>query len=196
MIQISIYDIATGRIVNNITTFDPDVIDLNVGPQQAYIEGIWPANQYYIRGAVPVAFPPKPGGAFVWDWDNEGWIDPRTPGDIAADAETALQTARAAASITKNALLNACMAIGLLNPAEAAQAARGEIPDKLAPVVAGLSAEERDMIAVNWPGAGVIDRLDPYLTAVSARLGVSDAELDMIFGVIPPVEHQPQGDPL
>lgn len=126
-----------------------------------------------------VAFPPRPGPWAVWD--GQRWFDPRTAADHVAD----LDARRAAASITKSAFLQACIAVGLLNPAEAADAARGYIPAPFGPAIAGLPAEQRDMIEVIWPAVTRVDRMDPLILAVAASAGLSGELLDEIFGVAP-----------
>lgn len=137
-------------------------------------------NKHYWDAATKafVAFPPKPG---PWAaWDGQCWFDPRTAADL--DAR------RAAASITKSAFLQACLAVGLLNPAEAADAARGYNPGPLRSGhrrPAGLPAEQRDMIEVIWPAVTRVDRMDPLILAVAASAGLGDALLDEIFGLAP-----------
>lgn len=182
MIRIAIFDPATGAIRSVMTFSHRNVEDalLNIpdGALAAEVgEDVMPATHYIGPEDAPVKYPPKPAEWSVWD--GAQWIDPRTPADLAE----ALDEKRVASSVTKIAFITGCMEIGILTPPEAIAASRGEIPDSFAPIVAAMSPMERDYACIHWGAARQIDRLDPFILAVAATAGVSDATLDALFGL-------------
>lgn len=163
-----------------ITSPEPAVVALNVQPGEAVHLGDVDLHRHYIRGGVAHEYPPRPGPWAVWD--GGPWVDPRSPSDLAAE----LEARRNAASITRSAFLQACISVGLLNPAEAAEAARGDIPAPFEMAIADLPAEQRDMIPVIWPAVTWVDRVDPLTLGVVAHRDIGAELLDQIFGVADP----------
>tara|TARA_B000000460_G_scaffold249681_1_gene232614 strand:- start:845 stop:1396 length:552 start_codon:yes stop_codon:yes gene_type:complete len=141
-------------------------------------EGQFPtANRHYFVDDEMFDAGPAPD---PWSaWDGSAWVDPRTEADLAAE----MQARRDAASLTRMEFIMAAMAVNLLDPAEAAAAAQGLIPDSFQTAVATLSAYERDMVAIFWPSASVIERMHPILLAIASAMGIPDETLDEIFGL-------------
>ncbi|KGJ19301.1 hypothetical protein [Paracoccus sanguinis] len=137
-------------------------------------------DSHYWNGSAFEPFPqPRPG---PWaEWNGQAWIDPRTPAAHAAE----LAAARGSASLSKLAFLMGCMEYGLLSPPEVIAAARGEIPESFAGVVAALSPMERDYASVYWAAARQIDRTHPLILMVAAGAGISESTLDALFGLSP-----------
>lgn len=175
----TIYDAATGVIRAVINSPYPSVIGLNVREGEAVIEGEYDAARVYIRDDTPREYPPRPGEWAVWTGSE--WTDPRT----ADDHEAERQARRHSSFLTKSEFLQACMSVGLLTPAEAAAAARGDVPESYGPALATMSAEQRDRVAVIWPAVTRIERMDPLILAVAAGAGISDETLDAMFGLAP-----------
>ena len=63
MREVSIYNIATGKIRMRLTT-DQDHIDQNVQEGEAYIEGHHCDRTYHVQDSVPVEKPPVPPTPF------------------------------------------------------------------------------------------------------------------------------------
>ena len=178
---VTIYDIATGA-VRRVLDVPPQEVALNFDPatEAVYTGEADPEATYFVDGQ-PVAMPPRPGSWAVFDHGAGEWTDPRTPEDLAA----ALAEARAVASLSKLAFLMGCMEYGLLSPPEVIAAARGEIPESFAGVVAALSPMERDYASVYWAAARQIDRTHPLILMVAAGAGISESTLDALFGLSP-----------
>ena len=126
-----------------------------------------------------VKLPARPSPAMRYDVEAGAWFDPRTPDDLTAE----LDARRAAAALTKNEFLQACMSVGLLTPKEAAVAARGNIPESFASAVAGMGAEMQDRVSVAWPASTRVERMDPLILAVAAARSIAPETLDEIFDV-------------
>ena len=178
---VTIYDMATGA-VRRVLDVPPQEIALNFDPatEAVYSGEVDPEATYFVAGQ-PVALPPPPGPWAVFDYGAGVWLDPRTPEEFAA----ALAEARAVASLSKLAFLMGCMEYGLLSPPEVIAAARGEIPESFAGVVAALSPMERDYASVYWAAARQIDRTHPLILMVAAGAGISESTLDALFGLSP-----------
>lgn len=173
----TIYNAETGLIRLTIESPDPDTILANVQDGEEIIEGAYDPRTCYIADGEARLFPPRPG---PWaQWDGEKWIDPRTPADLEAE----LQAKRGAAWLTKPDFLLACMGVGLLTPDEAAQAARGIVPEPFQSAVDALDPMTKDYLAVLWPTATRIERTDPFIETIAAMRGLSDALVDQLFGV-------------
>jgi hypothetical protein len=54
-------------------------IQEQLAPGEAYVEGSFPDNVYYVEDGVPVALPPKPSEYCVFNYTTKQWFDPRTP---------------------------------------------------------------------------------------------------------------------
>lgn len=94
MTDITIYDLATGRIMVTASTPDASMLPLPE-PGQASIVGCYPAAAYLVSDGLPVPFPPRPGDWAVWDWPTHTWTDPRDAAWHEAQAAAALAALRA-----------------------------------------------------------------------------------------------------
>ena len=173
----TIYNAETGLIRLTIESPDPDTILANVQDGEEIIEGAYDPRTCYIADGEAMLFPPRPGDWAIWD--GGAWIDPRTPADLEAE----LQAKRGAAWLTKPDFLLACMGVGLLTPAEAAQAAQGIVPEPFQTAVDALDPMTQAYLAVIWPTATRIERMDPFIQTIAAVRGLSDELVDQIFGI-------------
>ena len=94
-----------------------------------------------------------------------------------------MQARRSAAWLTKSDYLLACMGAGILTPAEAAQAAQGIVPEPFQSAVDALDPMTQDYLAVIWPTATRIERMDPFIQTIAAVRGFPDALVDQLFGI-------------
>jgi len=72
----TIYDPASGQIINTISSADQDIIDINL-QDKSFVEGIFDATHFYIKHNQPVEFPNKPTRdhmRYIWDWNQLTWI--------------------------------------------------------------------------------------------------------------------------
>lgn len=84
--DISIFNILTGEIVDNCFIPEED-IDANIGEGQSYLIGNYPMNEYYVKGGLPVMYPPRSNPQYSYDYDNEQWFDARSSEQIVAQFE-------------------------------------------------------------------------------------------------------------
>lgn len=100
------------------------------------------------------------------------------------DAEKAANLAawRDTANLTRRQFCLACLQAGLLTPDDAVTAASGGWPSRFDAALAGLSAVEVAAAKVEWAAVSTIRRTAPLLVAVQAVAGVTDAQLDALFG--------------
>ncbi len=131
------------------------------------------------------AYPPRPGTWAEFDFMARQWIDPRS----AADMQAALFAAREAATLDKSELLMrlAMPGVGILSPEEAIEAAQGRIPASFQPAIASLPAEAQMLARIKWAGDQIISRTNPLLILAAYAKGISDEQMDQIFGVVAPV---------
>lgn len=176
---ISIYD-ESGAITRHAEGPDLELLAMNVGDGEGWVPGHYDPGAYYINAeGEPQPLPPKPG---PWaQWGGAEWIDPRTPADLEAE----LQARRSVAWLTKSDFLLACMGVGLLTPAEAAQAAQGIVPEPFQTAVDALDPMMQAYLAVIWPTATRIERMDPFIQTIAAVRGLSDELVDQLFGIEP-----------
>lgn len=112
----------------------------------------------------------------VW---REAWaVTPLSAEEKAAN----LAAWRETATLTRRQFCLACLQAGLLTPDDAVTAASGGWPSSFDAALAGLSAMEVAAAKVEWAAVSTIRRTAPLLVAVQAVAGVTDAQLDALFG--------------
>lgn|GEM_PF-2277127 len=176
--QLSIYKAETGLIVGTLFSDYLKSVLLNVAEDEPCLEGAYDPDTHYIDAeGEPQPLPPKPG---PWaQWTGTEWIDPRTPDDLEAD----LQAKRNAAWLTKTQFLLACMENGLIEPEGAAMAGRGDIPPQFQSAYDALDPMMKAYLAVIWPTATRIERMDSFILAIAAERGLSNELVDQLFGI-------------
>lgn len=157
-----------------------DLVDVQGGDDLSVVAppGVSDDRHYYDDGEF-IEYPPKPHGFYAFDFETRAWIDPRTPADLEAE----LQAKRDAAWLTKPDFLLACMGAGILTPADAAAAAQGIVPEPFQTAVDALDPMTQDYLAVIWPSATRIERMDPFIQTIAAVRGLSDELVDQLFGI-------------
>lgn len=173
-----IYDINTG-VIARVGECPADTLPLQplyIG--EARIVGRADPVTDYVRDGAVVPYPPRPTGAH-WVWSGDDWVDPRTPADLAA----ALQARRAGISLDKANLLIRLVEAHLLPAADAAEAARGIIPPSMAAMIETLPPAARTAAEIKWAADTSINRLHPVILAAAYAMGLTDAQVDQIFGV-------------
>lgn len=148
-------------------------------PATQYVESHDPADP--TGTAVVVDYPPSPGPWAVWDWGARAWADPRTPVELAA----ALNAKRATAWLDKSDLLIRLIAAGIMSPEDAEEAAGGAIPASMAPLMEMLPPGAQMAARIKWRSDTQISRTHPVIVLAAHALGISDEQLDQIFGVAP-----------
>lgn len=191
MIELTVYDPVTGRILRNLTIPEWDAIEFvaaNIGDGEEAVEGLFSSSEYVIRNGEPVSIPPQTSETTIFDHATGQWVDERT----AADWSEALQAARDTASLSRAAFILACVPV-ILNPAEARIAAAGDFPEPFAAILATMPAEQQLEAEIRWRAATVIDRTNPLIVNMAAAANIDEWTLDEVFGVIwpPPLPDWP-----
>lgn len=65
-----------------------------VGPNEDWIEGTYPDDQFYVEGYTPVPMGPQPSPAHVFNYATKQWEDPCTLDDLKAAKNAAINAAR------------------------------------------------------------------------------------------------------
>lgn len=100
-----------------------------------------------------------------------------------APVVTPIEDQRAEAQLSRSAFLRACVSAGIITEAIAEEAASGVWPVAFDPFIAGLTAEERIEAKATWADGGAVRRDNPILALIAAHEGVTDAQLDLMFGI-------------
>lgn len=125
----------------------------------------------------------RPAPHLQWDVAAQEWIDPRTAEDVEAAAAADLQARRERASLSRAGFIKAVMHAGIVTPAEAAEVAKGNVPESLGPAFAAMTEAERAEASIDWSAAQRVDRLHPLILKLADALGVTDQDLDTLFGL-------------
>ncbi|MFC3569205.1 hypothetical protein [Paracoccus simplex] len=176
MTPFTVFDAATGAVVSNLSVTDISDAMLNATGHQVLVQGEYRAREWRLVNGVITPMPESPGEWAVFDYASGEWTDPRNPlQEMAA--------ARAAAVMPRPDFLLAAIAAGIIQPSDAGPAARGEIPPSLTSVFEGLPPEVQLEAVVRWGAATMIERMNPILLALAGAMGVSEAQLDGLFGI-------------
>jgi hypothetical protein len=84
----TVYSTITGQILRIVNTIN---IDIQIGPNEAYLDGFIDDSLYYIENQQPVEFPPKPDKYSNFDWTTHQWVlDPVAAGNAVVEKRDVL----------------------------------------------------------------------------------------------------------
>ena len=115
-----------------------------------------------------------------WSNDDGYSLSAKPPPPEPTEAEK-LADARQAARITRGKFCMACVGAGLLTEAEAIEAAKGDWPESFSNALPDGVPEYAAKI--EWASVTHVRRMNKILLGVAAAAGVTDAQLDQMFGV-------------
>ena len=92
---------------------------------------------------------------------------------------------RAGALLSRAEFCTALRAAGILTRSEAIAAARGDWPASFEPMLDSMTEAEADAALILWAGITVIERSHPLLEAVRQFKGLSQEDVDALFGYTP-----------
>jgi hypothetical protein len=95
-----------------------------------------------------------------------------------------IEVIRAEMVISRGAFCLALAGAGVLPPVEAIDAAKGNWPATFAAALTGLSDAEGFGAQIEWATAQNIRRTHPLLAVLAAAAGLSDAQVDALFGAV------------
>lgn len=90
---------------------------------------------------------------------------------------------RSTASLTRREFCLALAVSGVLQPEDAIAAAKGEWPAVMDSFLSFLDRAQSTDAQIEWAATGSIDRLHPFVLSLASWLGLSDQQLDDLFGV-------------
>ena len=102
------------------------------------------------------------------------------PNESPADVQAAR---RASANVSRAEFCNALLAAGALTFTDALAAAKGDWPAPFAGALAAIPQANQAQAQILWAAAQTIDRMNPFILAVQAALGWTDAQADALFGI-------------
>lgn len=119
----------------------------------------------------------------IWREVDGQWIEELVATALpAGEADRTLAAWRSEATLTRRQFCLACLRAGLLTPDDAVIAARGFWPPSFDAAISGLTPEQKAEAQIEWAAVSVIRRDAPLLAAVQATAGVTDEQLDGLFG--------------
>lgn len=101
-------------------------------------------------------------------------------------AQAQLLRARAETCLDKGELLIRLVGAGILPPAEAEDAAMGIIPPSMEAMMTSLPPEVQTAARIKWRTDAEIGRTHPVIVSAAYAMGLSDEDVDAIFGVVAP----------
>ena len=104
----------------------------------------------------------------------------KSAAEIEADS---LQTLRAGAALTRREFCLALATASVLQPEDAIAAAKGEWPSVMGGFLSFLDPDQSTDAQIEWAATGSIDRLHPFVLSLASWVGLSDQQLDDLFGV-------------
>jgi len=99
------------------------------------------------------------------------------------DSAELLAQTRASAYMTRIDFCIAMARAGVLTHADAVASARGAWPEAMATFLDYLDAEQRLDAQIEWAACDTVQRMHPFMLSLASWLGMSDEDVDAIFGV-------------
>lgn len=97
--------------------------------------------------------------------------------------EELLEQARAAAFLSRDQFLLAAVAAGIVTEEVAEEAASGAWPAGFNTFLSDLTASQRITAKATWADGVRVARNNPILALIAADQGITDAQLDALFGI-------------
>lgn len=104
-------------------------------------------------------------------------------GPIAALSTPSIDEKRAGATMTRAQFLTACVSAQIITSAVAEAAASGSWPAAFDTFMSGLSVDQRIEAKATWADGTQVRRNNPILALIAADQGVTDVQLDAMFGI-------------
>ena len=94
-----------------------------------------------------------------------------------------IEKLRANASLSRAKFLQVCVAAGIITEDVAEEAASGVWPSAFDTFLTGLTVEKRIEAKATWVDGQRVRRDSPILALIAAEQGVTDEQLDQMFGI-------------
>ena len=96
---------------------------------------------------------------------------------------TPIEELRIGASLSRAKFLQACVSAGIITEDVAEEAASGVWPSAFDTFLTGLTVEKRIEAKATWVDGQRVRRDSPILALIAAEQGVTDEQLDQMFGI-------------
>lgn len=147
--------------------------------QRVAIDGLLDDSTVYWDGSAFVPYPvPSPGPWFAWD--GVAWVDMRPEGS----EEDALRNRRANTSLPKLEFVMRIVGAQIISQASGLKMLDGQMPDEMEGMLEGMPPSDQFEVAAKLKGAVTIERLDPFIIAAGQFLGLTDQQVDAVFGIV------------
>lgn len=180
MITFTTYD-AEGRFLQQFEALDLAEAALNIPAGGGMIAGRHDLERRYMRDGIPVDYPPRPGEWAAFDYAAGAWVDPRPVEILFAEAELELEAWRSRQSASRADFCLALVELGALTVAEAIEAAKGDLPAPLEPMLSGLAPQAQADVRIRWAAAQTIERKSAFVDLLAGFLVLSAEEVDTLF---------------
>lgn len=178
-------DIATGRVMQTGICQEGMIEQMIPREGWAILEHageIESGRDFVTAEGEVIAAPASPAPWAVFDLTTRVWVDPRDDAGRAADAIKALMEARDV-SISRAQFCNAIASLGVVSDAEAVAGAKGEWPASLGDFLGYLTPAQARDVQIEWAACVTVQRMHPFVLVLGSWLGLSDADLDALFGI-------------
>lgn len=102
------------------------------------------------------------------------------------DPAAELAAWRGQASLPRTTFCANLLAAGILPPAEAVEATKGNWPATFDAALVSLTETEATLAQIEWAGATTIRRNHPMIATLAALAGLTETQVDALFGRTPP----------
>jgi len=96
---------------------------------------------------------------------------------------TPVEELRVTSSMSRAKFLQACVTAGIITEDVAEEAASGVWPSAFDTFLTGLTVEKRIEAKATWVDGQRVRRDSPILALIAAEQGVTDGQLDQMFGI-------------
>ena len=99
-------------------------------------------------------------------------------------SDVPIEDIRAGASLDLIDFINALVGAGILPPAEAIDAAKGNWPATFSAALAGMPDAQKVAAQIEWAAVQRIRRNHPLIAMLAAAANLTDAQVDALFGIV------------
>lgn len=98
MKKITVFSKVTGEIFRTAYVPNEMVAEQCNSPDEDWIDGHYPDDQFYVENFTAVVLPPRPSEHHQFNYTTKQWEDPRTLADLKAAKNAAINAARLSAN--------------------------------------------------------------------------------------------------
>lgn len=179
----TVYELATGRLLRSMEVPDMDGAMLNIDPNTEGTIAGWfdPALKYRRPDGSLAYYPPRPSEHHVFDYAAEQWIDPRSPEQVAAQEDAALQAQREGMVLGFAQFLIGLVRLGWITEAEGEAWLDGTLPPVIVQMINQLPPHHRFAVMARAKRPERVMRNDPVVLSLAQITGRTPEQVDDLF---------------